>query len=182
MPESSANVVIIGGSYSGVELATNLVARLRGRCASVTLVERGNEILSQSPVHNQARARDALTAAGVDVRCSTAVLSVDVNGVTITSKDQANDAAPASIPADLVLWTAGSITNSLLRDPASFVGTDRDAQGRLRVDDSLQVQGDLDNLQGTIFALGDNAALAAAVPSNAQVAFQQVMIHPKCLQ
>lgn len=161
------DVVVIGGSYGGVELACSLAARLTG--ARITLVERGSTLLPRSRAHNQDQANTALLNAGVAVQCMTTVLRVGADVVETCCVGHEDDPATAvCIPADLVLWTAGAKPNSV--QCLGDLGTEKmDATGRFPVDRCLRV----DDTNG-IFALGDLASVVdAGLPATAQVAFQQ---------
>ena len=71
------DIVVMGGGYSGVELALNLADRFGGGDgdAQVTLVHRG-EILEYATEHARRTGTDRLRAAGVNVRTSTSVVEV----------------------------------------------------------------------------------------------------------
>ena len=160
----------MGGSYSGVELATSIASRLGSR-AHLTLVERGDEILSRSPQHNVNSAKSALASAGVNCMCATSVLRVGAGEIVVCPNEE-DEAAASTLDADLVLWTAGSRPNAMLR---GLAGVSCDEAGRLVVDGTLRVRSPEGQAgEGAVFALGDNAALETGpLPPNAQVAFQQ---------
>ena len=159
----------MGGSYSGVELATSIASRLGSR-AHLTLVERGNEVLGRSPPHNVESAKAALASAKVDCRCATSVLRVGAGEIVVCPNE--DESATTTLDADLVLWTAGSRPNAML---GGLSGVTCDAAGRLVVDGTLRVQSPEGRAAGgVVFALGDNAVLESGpLPPNAQVAFQQ---------
>lgn len=176
-----------------MELACNLAGRSAWEGgASLTLVERGDGVLAQSTPSNRKRAEDKLASTGVNVRCATSVLAVSAEGLSVAPRDgqQAGGeggAAAEDMPADLVIWTAGSKPNDWLSSPVNGLSStaETDDSGRLLVDKMLRVcpvqrgGDDADSAsptfeEGTVFALGDNAASAAdPMPSTAQVAFQQ---------
>lgn len=162
--DQAARVVVIGGSYGGVELACSLAQRLSG--ASITLVERGGDLLPRSPSHNQDQAKEALSNAKVDVRCLTSVLRVESDMVETCAVGKEDEAE--QLPADLVLWTAGAKPKSA--ECLGDLGSEwMDGTGRLPVDKCLRVSG----AEG-VFALGDLASVEnEPLPATAQVAFQQ---------
>lgn len=165
--DQAAHVVVIGGSYGGVELACSLAQRLSG--ASITLVERGGDLLPRSPIHNQDQAKAALSNAGVKVRCLTSVLRVETDMVETCAVGKEEEVGMGEqLPADLVLWTAGAKPKSL--DGLGDLGSEwMDGTGRLPVDKCLRVNG----AEG-VFALGDLASVVdEPLPATAQVAFQQ---------
>lgn len=72
------NVVIVGGGYSGVELALNLMERLKpiGRGVKVTMVHRGNDVLENASEYNQKTAKERLQSMGVNIMTRTSVMEV----------------------------------------------------------------------------------------------------------
>ncbi|EKU22510.1 NADH dehydrogenase [Nannochloropsis gaditana CCMP526] len=69
--------VVVGGGYSGVELAANLATRLGRDKGRVTLVERGYQILGNSPMPVRASAGKRLEEEGVEVMLGVDVVEVD---------------------------------------------------------------------------------------------------------
>jgi NADH dehydrogenase, FAD-containing subunit len=72
------NVVIVGGGYSGVELALNLMERLKpiGKGVKVTMVHRGNDVLENASEYNQKTAKERLQNMGVNIMTGTSVMEV----------------------------------------------------------------------------------------------------------
>lgn len=68
-------VAIVGGGYSGVELACKLAERL-GKRGRVRLIERTDTILRTSPEYNRKSAQDVLSDLGVWLDLDTAVTEV----------------------------------------------------------------------------------------------------------
>lgn len=75
---SGGHVVVVGGGYAGVELASVLAERLRGRAGfgggsaggsgcRVTLVTPGSDVLEGSPAGQREAARRVLEQLGVDI-------------------------------------------------------------------------------------------------------------------
>jgi NADH dehydrogenase len=155
-------VAIVGGGYSGVELAGKLADRLgdRGR---IRIIERSDTILGTSPEYNRTSAQEILSEKGIWVDLDTSLTAVTADDITLQYRDQVD-----TIPVDLVLWTVGTAVSPLIRDLPLPHG-DRHL---LKTDSHLLVDG-----QQTIFALGDVAdcrdATGQIVPPTAQVAFQQ---------
>lgn len=154
-------VAVVGGGYSGVELACKLADRLgdRGR---LRLVDRGTEILKNAPAFNRVASRDALTAKEVWVDYDTEVVGLTAATISLKYKDQVDE-----LPVDLVLWTAGNAIAPWIEALDLPHGED----GRLRVNQYLQI-GD----RPEIFALGDVAQGEQDLPMTAQVAIQQADI------
>ncbi|UAJ71468.1 NAD(P)/FAD-dependent oxidoreductase [Synechocystis sp. PCC 7339] len=155
-------VAIVGGGYSGVELAAKLGDRLgtRGR---IRIIERGQEILAMSPEFNRQQAQASLSAKGIWVDTETTVTAITATDVTLQFREQED-----VIPVDLVLWTVGTTVSPLIRNLA----LPHNHQGQLKTNAQLQVEG-----KTNIFALGDGAegrdANGQLIPTTAQGAFQQ---------
>lgn len=125
-------VVVCGGGFTGIELATELPDRLQSLFGSNTktkiiVVERGDRIggrYSQAMREVIGEASDAL---GVEWRLNSSVESVDADGVMLTSGERINAAT--------VVWTAGVTASTL----GSALDGERDAQGRFMVTPLLQL-------------------------------------------
>ena len=156
-------VAIVGGGYSGVELACKLSDRL-GERGRLRIIERGDQILKNSPEHNRETAQKALKSKKVWLDLETEVESLSSTEISLRYKGQVD-----SIPVDLVLWTVGNTVSALVEKLSSLK---HGRQGMLTTHSTLQV---VDNPD--IFALGDVAdcqeATGQQLPSTAQVAFQQ---------
>lgn len=156
------NVVVVGGGFSGVEIASTL-AEFLGTRGSVVIVERSDTLLKAAAPHNRSVARRALDERGVMIELRTSVSRVNSDCIAL---QKIGDDVVNERPTDLVLWTAGSRPSANL----SGLGLTLDEYGRIETDEYLQVAG----LADRIFALGD----AAVVPNQvyggtAQVAAQQ---------
>jgi len=155
-------VAVVGGGYSGVELACKVADRLgdRGR---VRLVERGDDILHTSAEFNRQAAREALAERGIWLDLETSVDQMTADTITLTYREQQDE-----LPVDIVLWTVGTRVVPLL-DTMDLPRNDRQ---QIRVDPTLQV---IDH--PAIYALGDLAdckdAAGQQVPNTAQAALQQ---------
>ncbi len=160
--QEKIRVAIVGGGYSGVELACKLSDRLgdRGR---FRLVEMADGILRNSPEFNREAANKALEERGVWIDLETKVESIAADNISLEYKGVVDE-----IPVDLVIWTVGTrVTNEVQN--LSFK---HNQQGKITTTPTLQV---LDNPD--IFALGDLAetfdAEGKQIPTTAQAAFQQ---------
>lgn len=157
------NIVVVGGGFSGVELAACL-ADAYGSRVSLMIVEPSSKILANGTDHNRAISEQTLLENGVTVLYNSRVTSVGPDEVNTTSTGPGNegkgeDASVTSYPADLVLWTAGSRAASA----QSNFGLQLDQSGRLQTDEFLQVPG----YEGTLYALGDAAAACAGTAKSA---------------
>lgn len=155
-------VAIVGGGYSGVELACKLAERLgdRGR---LRLIEATDQILRNSPEFNRETATKALNDRGVWIDLDTKVQAIGAGTIELEYKDKVD-----SLPVDVVLWTVGTKVIDLVRD----LPVKHNAQQQIITTPTLQV---IDHPE--IFAVGDLAETpdteGQKVPPTAQAAFQQ---------
>lgn len=149
-PDDAAalTAVVVGGGFTGIEVATELADRLRGlaagRATRIVLVEREAVVgpeLGEGPRPEILR---ALETAGVEVRLGTTVTRVDESAVALSDG--------TTVPTRTVVWTGGMRANPLTEQ---VPGT-RDHLGRLEVDEFLEVVG----VPG-VYAAGDTAAAVA---------------------
>ncbi|CAM9358203.1 unnamed protein product [Pylaiella littoralis] len=184
-----ARVVVVGGSYAGVELSCNLATELGGRRGpgkvEVTLAT-GSEVLSAATPGNREAGLRRLEESGVRVMTGTRVAEVRENGVVVLQPKQEAEVAGSSaddgeeIMADLLVWTAGSQPSSLVES----LDVPKDLRGRIEVDRRLRLVsaavGEGDGraggvgAAGDVYCLGDIAAVEGLdLGCNAQVALQQ---------
>ncbi|MFC4913826.1 NAD(P)/FAD-dependent oxidoreductase [Actinomadura gamaensis] len=147
--EGRFTAVVVGAGFTGLEVATELVGRLRdisgdAEQVRVVLVERAPDIgpeLGPGP-------RPAITAAldelGIERHLGATVEKVERRGVRLSDGTW--------IAARTVVWTAGVQASPLTR----AVPGDRDRIGRLVTDEYLRVRG----VTG-VYAAGDTAAAPA---------------------
>lgn len=155
-------IAIVGGGYSGVELACKLADRL-GEIGRIRLIERGDKILSSSPEFNRNAAQTALELRRVYLDLETDVTQVTSDSISLAYKGQID-----TIPVDLVLWTVGTKPLGLIKD----LPLEKTPQGLLKITPELQV---IDHPE--IYAIGDTADCydqsGNRIPATAQTAFQQ---------
>ena len=155
-------VAVVGGGYSGVELACKVADRLgdRGR---VRLIERGNDILLSSTEFNRKAAQQALSERGIWIDIETTVENVTADTITLRYRDQVDE-----LPVEVVLWKVGTRVVPLIQS----LDLPCNQRQQILVQPTLQV---LDHPE--IYALGDLAdckdATGQQVPSTAQSALQQ---------
>ncbi|MGD1907347.1 MAG: NAD(P)/FAD-dependent oxidoreductase [Leptolyngbyaceae cyanobacterium] len=155
-------VAVVGGGYSGVELACKLADRLgdRGR---IRLVERAEEILSSSTAFNREAAQKALSERNVWIDLDTTVEAITADTLTLKYRDQVDE-----IPVEIVLWTVGTQVLPLI----AALALPKNERQQLQVNPTLQV---IDHPE--VFALGDIAdckdAEGQQVPPTAHSALQQ---------
>jgi NADH dehydrogenase len=161
-PAEKIRIAIVGGGYSGVELACKLGDRL-GERGRLRLIERGDRILKLSPEYNRKTAQDALAERGIWLDLETDITEITSDSLSLRYKGQID-----TIPVDIVLWTVGNDVSDLIRD----LPLPHDKNGLLETNHFLQVIDHPD-----VYALGDVAACEDAtgqhLPATARVAFQQ---------
>ena len=138
-------VVVCGGGFTGIELATELPARLRARFGDnteikIVVVERGPVIGGRYSDALRKTIAEASEALGVEWRLESEVEAIDAHGVTLKNGER--------IAAATVVWTAGVEANPL----SLQIDGERDSQGRLVVTETLQVPAHPD-----VYATGDMA-------------------------
>lgn len=160
--QDKIRIAIIGGGYSGVELACKLADRLgdRGR---IRLVELSDTILRTSPEFNREAAKKALDARKIWIDLETGVEKITADTLDLNYKGRVD-----TIPADLVLWTVGTQVATVVKS----LPLPHNSKGQLTTTNTLQI---LDHPE--IYALGDLAdckdATGQQIPPTAQAAFQQ---------
>ncbi len=190
-PKQSTNVVIVGGGYSGVELALNLVDRLGSNDVQVTLVHRGNQVLEYATEHNRNAGMERLKSAGVNVMTSTSVDEVtswedcphsDTMSETLrkqqcvvkltTTNEDGSEQEITELETTLLLWTAGSTPTSIKNAGIRNSVLPRDAMGRILTSPTLNVEN-----YPNVFAIGDcSRPKKVPYPGTAQVAMQMATV------
>jgi NADH dehydrogenase len=165
LEESSADrirVAIVGGGYSGVELACKLAERLKDR-GRIRLIEQTEQILRTSSEFNRKAATKALEEKGVWIDLDTTVETIAPDSISLTYKGNTD-----TIPVEIVIWTVGTKVVSTI----SELPLKKNARGQIVTTATLQVVD-----QPEVFALGDLAdskdAEGQQVPPTAQAAIQQ---------
>ncbi len=155
-------VAIVGGGYSGVELACKLADRLgdRGR---LRLVELSDQLLRTSPEFNRMSAAKALQHRSIWLDLETAIEDITTDTISLNYKNIVD-----TIPVDVVLWTVGTRVAEVI----NALPLKKSDRGKVVLTNTLQVVD-----QPNVFALGDLADCkdveGQQVPPTAQAAFQQ---------
>jgi NADH dehydrogenase len=162
--------VVIGAGPTGVEMAgaTAELARrsvshdfrsITPACSRVILVEAGPRVLPGFPPDLSGAAQQSLAELGVELRVDSPVKDIGAGYVQF---------GDTLIFAQTVVWAAGVQASPA----AEWLSVERDASGRVFVDDDLRVPG-----YERIFAIGDTANAPSrdgdALPAIAPVAKQQ---------
>ena len=141
------SIVIIGGGFTGIELATEMRQRIAAHegqatadAARVVLVERSDAVGSELGDNPRPIIEAALAEARIDVMLYSTVAAIDGDGVTL--------ADGARIPARTTIVTTGMRASGL----AAALGVETDELGRLSTDETLRVTG-VDH----VYAAGDVA-------------------------
>jgi NADH dehydrogenase len=149
-PESAGRwtVVIAGGGFTGIELATALPERLRnigcagaGRVIVVDPASRIGESLGDGP---QSVIHEALGSAGIETRTGLTVTSADSAGVVLSSGER--------IACQTLVWTTGMRASPL----AGKIPARTDVLGRIAVTPQLRLVGNNAGIDH-VFAAGDVA-------------------------
>jgi NADH dehydrogenase len=169
--------VIVGGGPTGVELAgalgeiANDTLRRDFRAinppdARIILVEALERLLPTYPDDRSRSALQQLERLGVQVRTGTRVVRVDEHSVGLES-----GGSRETIPSRTVLWAAGVMASSFVRQVAQATGAEPDRSGRVVVGPELTIAG-----WPEIFVVGDAALMPwqaeRPVPGVAQGAIQ----------
>lgn len=154
LPERAARpgrytAVVVGAGFTGLEVATELVGRLRGIAAAhhdeslvrVLLVERAAVVGPELGPGPRPVIEAALNKLGVERRHETTVSRIEAGLVELSDG--------STIPCATVIWTAGMAASPL----TAAVSRQRDTLGRLAVDETLRVVG-----SQAVYAAGDTAA------------------------
>ena len=142
--------VFVGAGYAGVEAlgelsdlvgdALRYYPELRGAKQRWVLVDAAPKILPEIPRRLGDYAADRLTRRGVEIHVGTTLEAVEPHAAVLSDG--------TTVRTSTVVWTAGVTANPLLTQLALPL----DERGRVRVDDTLRVEG-----HEHVWALGDGA-------------------------
>ncbi|NJN75668.1 MAG: FAD-dependent oxidoreductase, partial [Synechococcaceae cyanobacterium RL_1_2] len=133
-------VAIVGGGYSGVELACKISDRL-GKVGRVRVIDRGPTILKQADDFNRQSAEEALQKRQVWIDYETEVTELTQDTISLLFRGEVDP-----IPVDLVLWTVGNDVSPLIKE----LDLKKNDRGQLYTNPYLQL-----DRNPEIFALGD---------------------------
>jgi NADH dehydrogenase len=147
--------VVVGGNFTGVELAGELNAFLGSalndypgidpRAVELVVLESGEKLLGRLPEKFGRYAASVLGKRGIRLRLKQDVATVDAHGATLKSGER--------IPSATVLWAAGEKPAPL----AESLGLKTDKHGAIETAADLSVPG-----TAHVWALGDCAAVPKA--------------------
>lgn len=192
-------VVVVGGGYSGVELALNIQERLQvgkgsgggdqnqnqtNKKVKIKMIHRGEEVLQYATEFNRKTGVERLEKAGVEIITETSVVEVSaleiddkedamrgLNGRCQVTVENIDTKGAQTFNADILLWTAGAMATNTQQGILNSK-LPRDASGRIVTGKYLRAK-DCDN----VFTLGD-CARVKQVPygATAAVAMQQAPV------
>ena len=142
------SALVIGAGFIGLEMVENLVHR----GISVTLVQRGDQVLTPLDPEMAQPALERLREAGVDVRLNTQVIELTSDSALLDDG--------SIVPAQFVLASIGVRPDTSL---ATAAGIDLGERGGIRVDDQLRTSDPL------IYAIGDAVEKADATSGEARL-------------
>jgi len=159
--------VVVGAGPTGVELAGTFAEiarhtlpgefrRIDPRQARVLLVEGGPRVLAAMPESLSERAREQLTALGVEVRVGARVTGIDAEGLDVTTSTGAE-----RLHSRCIVWAAGVAASKLGRALADATGCTLDRAGRVVVEPDLSLKG-----HPAIQVIGDLAAAQSHKPGH----------------
>ncbi len=146
--EARDTVVVAGGGFTGIEVATEMPARLRATLGAearprVVIVERNAPVAPDMGAGPRPLIEKALSDLGIEARVGVGVAGVDRDGVTLSDGSR--------IGSRTLIWAAGMRAAPL----TAQIPAERDNSGRLIVDRDLRVPG----VPG-VLATGDAAKAA----------------------
>ena len=123
-------LLISGGGYTGVEIATNLRMYLSKRQLKkrIIIVERAPSILGPLPEWMKAYVYNNLRELGIEVLANTVIQKVQEKEINLSSGQAFNNA--------MLIWVAGVRTADFIQSLAA----EKNPQGRIKVDEYLRLK------------------------------------------
>lgn len=146
--KSRNTIIVCGGGFTGIEIATELPAKLKAQfhddeAIEIIIIERNNQIGTNYSQALQDTIKQATDDLNITWMLNTQIEKITENGITLSTGEE--------IESDTVIWTAGVQANKL----TNLFSNSQGPQGRLNVDSSLNVEG-----YPNIYATGDVAYAA----------------------
>jgi len=143
LEELPAHLIVIGGSYVGLEFAQ----MYRRFGSDVTVIEKEPRLLSHEDAEVAAAVQSALEVEGIQIRLGAECIQLAQNAESVTANVHCSEGSP-QITGSHVLMAMGRVPNT---DDLGLekAGVETDHAGFIKVDDELRT-----NVSG-IWALGD---------------------------
>ncbi|KWW19094.1 MULTISPECIES: NAD(P)/FAD-dependent oxidoreductase [Peribacillus] len=146
--EGKYTAVVVGAGFTGIEIASEMTARLKKVAKQenkeadvrVILVQRTSSVAPDMGEHSRPIVEEALRDMNIEIYVNETVSSIDSEGVTLQSGGR--------IPALTAIWSAGVKASPLAAD----FPVEKDELGRMPVDANLKVKG-----MSSVFTAGDTA-------------------------
>lgn len=135
---SFKDIIVVGGGYTGIELAFNLkrYCRINNKLKKIVLLEKSDSVLSRMSGWIKDHVQANLKEMGIEVITSSGVSQIDTGVVSLSGG--------AKFKNPLLIWAAGVKVSDYIFN----LDKDKTSQGRLivdqylRIDDSCFVAGD----------------------------------------
>lgn len=159
---NARSAVVIGGGFIGLEMAENLVHR----GLSVTILEKGTQVMPPLDPEVAERVADHLTSRGITLALGEGVAGFEQNGSSLHVLTDAG----RKLAADIVILAIGVRPDTIL---AKAAGLELGSRGGIRVDDQMRTSdpsiwavGDAVEVRDIL--TGEETLLALAGPANRQ--------------
>jgi len=121
--------LIVGGGYTGIEIATNLRRYFSSRKNNkrIVIIERAPSILGPLPEWMKQYVNNNLKNLKIGVLTNVTLEKIEADGVALSNKDEFNKA--------MLIWAAGVKTSDFVFD----LNKEKTPQGRLKVDEFLRI-------------------------------------------
>ena len=132
------NYLVVGGGYTGIEVATNLRSyfKKRGLNKRITIIERAPSILGPLPEWMKDYVLDNLRRLGIDIFTNSGIDAIENGKVRL--------ADGRIFENSMLIWAAGVRAADYIQN----LKVEKNPQGRIKVDEYLRVN-------GNCFAAGD---------------------------
>ncbi|MDT7531204.1 NAD(P)/FAD-dependent oxidoreductase [Sphingopyxis sp. SE2] len=147
LDELPKRLVLVGGGYIASEFS-HIAARAG---AQVTVLQRGDRILTHFDPDLVGWLMDSFAAVGIDVRTGHSVEAVEKTGEGFTVRARTKDGGTVTVDADLVVHAGGRIPD-LDSLELEVAGIERDERGHLKLNEYLQSVSN-----PSVYAAGDAA-------------------------
>jgi NADH dehydrogenase len=154
--QKKINIIVVGGGYTGLEIATNAHFLLTKHELpfSITIVEKASEILKMVPNRIKQIAKSELDHLGIKILTGDSLQSYKEGCVQLESGREVKNA--------FCIWSAGVKTSNFVQSLDA-----KKVKGRLVVDKSLNLK---DRNDQSLFVVGDSAAYSIKIKESLRMA------------